>query len=147
MTELDKALENLRQDTNDQKRQSRFYDLFLNMKFFVPIITGEAAKQAGIQEGQVLPLVMESDGNDYLMIFDTKDRLTAWAQPETEFVEVPGHMLAATSVAPLHWALNVGTDYSKQFLPDEIAWLKDAVERCNAQAAAAQAQQGESPKE
>lgn len=135
MTELDNALESLRQDTNDQKRQSRFYDLFLNLNFFVPIIGGEAAKQAGIEEGQVLPLIMESDGNDYLMLFDTQERLTAWAQPGTDFIQVPGHMLAATSMPPLHWALNVGTDFSKQFLPDEITWLKEAVERCNAQAA------------
>ena len=35
---------------------------------------------------------------------------------------------------PLHWALNVGTDFSKQFLPDEIAWLREVVEQCNAAA-------------
>jgi len=29
----------------------------------------------------------------------------------------------------------VGTPYAKQFLPDEIAWLRDVVERCNAEAA------------
>jgi hypothetical protein len=78
---------------------------------------------------------MESDGNDYLMIFDTKERLTAWSEKEVACVEVPGHVLAATSMPPLHWALNVGTDYSKQFVPDEIAWLRQSVERCNALAA------------
>jgi hypothetical protein len=36
---------------------------------------------------------------------------------------------------PLHWALNVDTAYSKQFLPDEIAWLREVVERCNESAA------------
>ena len=50
-------------------------------------------------------------------------------------VEVPGHVLAATTEPPHHWALNVGTPYAKQFRPDEIAWLRDVVERCNAEAA------------
>ena len=136
MTELDTALENLRQDVNDPRRQSRFYDLFLNASFFVPTLTGEAAEAAGVQEGQVLPLIMESEGNDYLMLFDSKERLSAWSEQEVDCVEVPGHVLAATSMPPLHWALNVGTDYSKQFVPDEIAWLRESVERCNAMAAA-----------
>ena len=29
--------------------------------------------------------------------------------------------------------MNIGTDYNKQFAPDEIAWLKDVVERCKAE--------------
>jgi hypothetical protein len=135
MTELDTALEKLRQNMNDPRRQSGFYDIFLNGTFFVPTLMGEAADQAGVQDEQVLPLIMESDGNDYLMLFDTRERLTAWSETAATFVEVPGHVLAATSMPPLHWALNVGTDYSKQFTPDEIAWLRDAVERCNAAAA------------
>lgn len=136
MTELDTALEQLRQNMSDPRRQSVFYDTFLNGTFFVPTLTGEAAEQAEVQEGQVLPLIMESEGNDYLMLFDTRERLTAWSETEVTCVEVPGHVLAATSMPPLHWALNIGTDYSKQFTPDEIAWLRDAVERCNAAAAA-----------
>jgi hypothetical protein len=26
--------------------------------------------------------------------------------------------------------MNIGTEYNKQFAPDEIAWLKDVVARC-----------------
>jgi hypothetical protein len=136
MTELDEALAVLRQDMNDAKSQSRYYDLFLNTTFFVPTLD-EAALDAptGGGEGEALPLVIEAGGNDYLMLFDTRERLLAWAQAEAGFVEVPGHLLAATTMPPLHWALNVGTDFSKQFLPDEIAWLREVVERCNAEAA------------
>ncbi|HWI41454.1 MAG TPA: SseB family protein, partial [Verrucomicrobiae bacterium] len=68
-------------------------------------------------------------------LFDSRERLTAWAGSEVRCVEVPGHVLAATSMPPLHWALNVGTDHSKRFLPDEIAWLREVVERCRAAAA------------
>jgi hypothetical protein len=38
------------------------------------------------------------------------------------------------SEPPLHWALNVGTECSKTFVPEEISWLRDIVEKCNAEA-------------
>jgi type III secretion system (T3SS) SseB-like protein len=139
MTELDQALETLRQDMNDAKSQSKYYDLFLNSTFFVPNMDEQDSSGAGegAADRQVLPLVIESEGNDYLMLFDSEERLHAWAQAEVGSVQVPGFVLAATTQSPLHWALNVGTPYSKQFLPDEIAWLREVVERCNAAAATA----------
>lgn len=131
MEKLDEALVNLRQDMRDGKKQSEFYDLFLNSSFFVPILEdGEQQEQTG----GVLPLITEADGKDYLMLFSTVERLKAW-DAEARYIEVPGHLLALSTMEPLHWALNAGTDYSKEFHPEEIGWLKDAVERCNAEAA------------
>jgi hypothetical protein len=142
MSQLDDALIQLRLDMDDSKSQSKYYDLFLNATFFVPTMEGVLpeggsgeGEEAVDTEGQVAPLIMESDGNDYLMIFDSLERLTAWAKSEVPYVEVPGHILAATSAPPLHWALNVDTEFAKPFIPAEIAWLKDVVEQCNAQAA------------
>ena len=138
MTKLDNVLMTLRQDMNDSKGQSKYYDLFLNATFYVPNLDKQAldGEDVTLQEGQVLPLIIESEGNDYLMLFDTQERLQAWGNPGVTWVEIPGYVLAATSMPPLHWALNVGTEYSKQFHPDEIAWLREIVERCNAAAAA-----------
>ena len=138
MTPLDEALSALRNDLDNPKYQSKFYDLFLNSTFFVPtldedLLPEEAAKAAA--EGQVAPLIIESDGNDYLIIFDTLERLTAWAKKEVSYVEVPGHVLAVTSQQPLHWALNLDTEFAKPFIPDEIAWLRGVVEQCQAEAA------------
>ena len=132
MTELDQALQTLREDMDNAKRQSKFYDIFLNTTFCVPTLDrqeydGESANE----EGQVLPQIMESEGNDYLMLFDSEERLKNWAGADVKWVEVPGYVVAATSMPPLHLALNVGTEYAKQFLPDEIAWLREVVERCN----------------
>jgi peptidyl-prolyl cis-trans isomerase C len=135
-TGLDDALEALRTDMDDPKKQSSFYDLFLNSTFFVPTLDEKelAGDATPLQEGQVLPLIIESEGNDYLMLFDTKERMQAWSDAGVKWVDVPGHVLAATTMPPLHWALNVGTEHAKQFLPDEIAWLREVVERCNAAA-------------
>ena len=140
MSQLDDALIELRQDMEDPKRQSKYYDLFMNSTFYVPTMDQEPADEAGedaeaAPAGQVAPLIMESDGNDYLMLFDSLERLNAWAKADVTYVEVPGHFLAVTSAAPLHWALNVETEFAKPFIPAEIAWLKDVVEQCQAEAA------------
>ncbi len=134
VTELDQALEILRLDMNDAKSQSKYYDLFLNATFFVPTLD-DREQGGGGDDDQVLPLVMEVEGEDYLMLFDSEERLNAWSEEQSVSVQVPGHLLAATTLPPLRWALNVGTPYSKQFLPDEIAWLREVVERCDAEAA------------
>ena len=91
MTELDNALVTLRQDMNDARAKSKYYDLFLNATFYVPTLDEQLLDGAADtpREGkeQVLPLVMESEGNDYLMLFDTKERLQAWTQAEGRWVE------------------------------------------------------------
>jgi len=77
-----------------------------------------------------VPLIIVSDETDYLVFFDTTERLFDWAEKEVPFLQLPGHVLAEMTTDELHWAMNIGTDYNKQFAPDEIAWLKDVVERC-----------------
>jgi len=132
LTRLDQALLALRENADDAKCQSNYYDIFLNTTFCVPTLDPKELDNApALEDGQALPLVLESDGNDYLMLFDSEERLKSWAPNDVVWVGVPGHVLAATTMPPLHWALNVGTEYSKQFVPDEIAWLRDVVESCN----------------
>lgn len=137
---LDQALANLRNNMSDATSQSKFYDLFLNTTFCVPTLDPKDLEEGvTLEEGQVLPLIIESEGNDYLMIFDTEERLKSWAGADVKWIGVPGHVIAATTMPPLHIAMNVGAEYSKQFLPDEIAWLREVVERCNQEAGAQQA--------
>jgi hypothetical protein len=137
MTDFDKALQIFQQDMQDPQNQSQFYDLFLNATLYIPTLDEQAVAEAAepATKWHAVPLIIEAEGNDYLMLFDSEERLRNWAQAEVGFVEVPGHVLAATSTPPLHWALNVGSEPSKQFLPEEIAWLREVVERCDASAA------------
>jgi len=104
MTELDQALETMRQDMTDAKSQSKFYDLFLNGTYFVPTLDEQDPNGAstGADDVEVLPLVIEAEGSDYLMLFDSEERLHAWAQAKVASVQVPGHVLAATTQPPLH---------------------------------------------
>jgi len=116
----------------DPQNQAQFYDLFLNSMFYIPVFQPQEQETPDGEEPQTMPLVIEADGNDYLALFDSEERLFAWAETEAEYVKVPGHIVALMSTPELHWALNVGCEPSKEFVPDEIAWLKDVVERFNA---------------
>ena len=134
MTELDQALEALRANPDDHKAQSGFYDLFLNSIFFVPTIEEMVSTDGkSTKEKTEVPLIIVADGIDYLIFFDEQQRLNDWAEEEVPSQRLPGHVLAEMTTAELHWAMNIGTDYNKQFAPDEIAWLKDVVKRCKAE--------------
>ncbi|WP_432823400.1 SseB family protein [Trichloromonas sp.] len=140
MTELDKALEAFQQDMDDTKNQSLFFDLFLNSHFHIPTIDSKdlPGGEESVEPGHAVPLIIEAEGNDYLMLFDTEERLYDWAKAKVSYVVVAGHVVAEMSESPLHWALNVGTECSKEFVPAEISWLRDIVVKCNAEAAPSQ---------
>jgi len=143
MTELDKALVELRANPQDQKAQSGFYDLFLNTSFFVPTANETFINGEGKEETVNVPLLIDSEGTDYLVFFDEQQRLNDWAEQEAAHMRVPGHVLAEMTSEKIQWVLNVGSDYAKPFAPDEIAWLKDVVATCKAEDAKAEAAKAE----
>lgn len=135
MTELDQALVTLRDNPRDHKAQSGFYDLFLNMLFFVPTVNEMVSPDGKAEEEEMeVPMIVESDGTEYLVFFDQQDRLDGWADQDAPHVKLPGHVLAEMTTENLFWAMNVGTEFAKQFAPDEISWLKDVVAKCKAEA-------------
>ncbi|PLX91326.1 MAG: hypothetical protein C0619_07590 [Desulfuromonas sp.] len=135
MTELDKALIALRDNPNDQKAQSGFYDLFLNMSFFVPTVKEMLSPEGANEEQEMeVPMILDTEESSFLVFFDQQQRLNDWAEQDAPCVQLPGHVLAEMTTDDLFWAMNVGTEYAKQFAPDEIAWLKDVVAQCKAAA-------------
>lgn len=124
MTALDKALEAA---TKNREKQSDYYNLFLNSEIFIPTLDlplKEGRHRAG--EGETIrPIILESEGQKYLMLFDTKERLSSWAKREVGFSAVRGHVVVEMMSADIPWALNVGTDHVKIFVSDEIKWLKE----------------------
>ena len=135
MTEIDQALEALRANPDDRKAQAGFYDLFLNSSFFVPTVDEMVSTDDTDAEEKIeVPLIVESEGTDFLVFFDQQQRLNDWAEQDVPCLQLPGHVLAEMTPAALHWAMNIGTAYNKQFAPDEIAWLKEVVARCKAEA-------------
>jgi hypothetical protein len=134
MTPLDQALKNLQDDPESIENRHHFYSLFLQTDFFVPIFdqeNGGMAKGAGEPDDpkQALPLIMESDGANFMMLFDQAERVTAWAAEEVKCLSIPGYVVVAMATEDLHLAMNVGCEVSKQFIPEEITWLKKVVEQ------------------
>jgi hypothetical protein len=122
MTPLDKAYVTAMQT----KQEAVFYNAFLSSTIFMATLdspASEGTKRAGSNE-TISPIIIESNSEKYVMLFDTKERLAAWAKREVGFAALPGHAIVEMMGTDFHWALNVGTEHVKTFVPDEIAWLK-----------------------
>ena len=131
MTDLDSALVAAQ---GDQSRGNVFYSLFLNSDVLIPTRDsgGTDGGMRRSKEGESFsPMVVESNGVPFLPVFDRMDRLQKWAQGhEIAFVKMPAHALIRSSLDPrLHLALNVGTPFFKDIVPDELAWLSEEFER------------------
>lgn len=126
MTPLDRAFVTA---TTNPKEQAAYYEIFLKTEIYIPthnLPDKEIEKRAGAGES-IQPVIIESEGLRYVMLFDSKERLSAWAKRETGFVRVPGRVVVEMAASDMRWALNVGTDYPKIFLPDEIQGLKQSL--------------------
>ena len=98
MTPLDQALKNLQDDPESIENRHHFYSLFLQTDFFVPIFdqeNGGMAKGAGEPNDpkQALPLIMESDGANFMMLFDQAAHLQGFFElgftPASAFLRIP----------------------------------------------------------
>ena len=121
MTALDEALEKYRED---DEHQDAYYELVLNTDFYIPICEPEEESP-----DSVVPLQFESEGKSYLMLFDSEERLTAWAKQEVRHAVIAGHLLAEISTPQIHLAVNFGDGNAKEFVPDEIKWLRDGTQQ------------------
>lgn len=120
MTEIDVALQAAQEG---KASPDDFYNLFLNREIFIPLIE----KPDPAEPKTLKPILIEVDGKKYLMLFDTQDRLAAWAKRKIDFAAMPGHGIVAMMDASIPWMLNVGTDHVKEFVSDEINWLKTSI--------------------
>ncbi len=128
MTPLDKAAADAREDAN---KADAFYNLFLNSIIYVPVWDEpqDNGTSGVIAQDTISPVVLEQDGMKFVMLFDSEERLGAWAQRDIGIVGIPGHSIVQMSDPDLHWILNAGTEHTKEFVAKEIAWLKENVKR------------------
>jgi hypothetical protein len=121
MSALDEALKKFIEDPD--KGQEPYYEELLNTEFYIPL----AEAPEGEQPESVVPMVLESEEKKYMMLFDSVERLNDWAEQDAAHAVYAGYQLAELNPESLHWAINVGTDLAKELVPEEIAWLKQAV--------------------
>jgi len=120
MTVLDEALQKYIADEN---QQAQYYELILSTDFYIPI-ADDGSKVPIDERENVAPLVLESEGKHYVLLFDSEERVNSWSKQKVEYFICAGYEMVKHTPAGLHWAVNIGGQFSKEFVPDEIDYLK-----------------------
>ncbi len=130
MTELDKALAAAYASEGKQDDVNKVYLMLLRSTLFLPVQKGYT--QTSEEEEPFKPLFAKIDGNYILLVFDTLERLTAWAGDQIDqvnYVEVSGRDIVAGINEQVFLYLNYGSEIYKEFTPDEIKRVKTIVSR------------------
>jgi peptidyl-prolyl cis-trans isomerase C len=120
MTALDEALQKY---IDDETQQAQFYDQVLKTDFYIPIVTESTDVPIDKREN-VTPLVLEAEGKPYALMFDTEERVNSWAKKPIEYIILAGYEMVKHTPSGLYWAINIGSERAKEFVPEEIAYLK-----------------------
>jgi len=101
----------------------RYYQAILASDLLLPV-------EAGGGEA-ITPHLVDLDGKNHALAFDTEDRLAAFFEDGCERAELSGAaLLGMLSGAGLGLALNPGMEVGQFFLgPDEVAMLAEAAGR------------------
>jgi SseB protein C-terminal domain/SseB protein N-terminal domain len=126
VTQLDKSLIAAQQDNS---KANDFYNLFLNTDVYIPtqdMPEKDTVRRA--EEGEKFtPVIIDRGGKKYLPIFDTLERLQVWAKRPIGYARMPSHALLRGIGNDIHIVLNLGTDYYKEFVSEELKKLQEAV--------------------
>jgi hypothetical protein len=130
MTELDRAIAAAFTSEGKQEDVNHVYLTLLRAPLWVPVKKELPAES----EEPFSPLFAKLEKKYFLMAFDTVERLTAWAGDHVQemgYVELSGRDFIAGMSDQVYFCLNLGTDYYKEFSPDEVKRLKMIVARLN----------------
>lgn len=128
MTELDHLIAAAFASEGKQEDVNKVYLALLHTRLVVPVKKGPPQ-----DEGEPFtPLFAKIDEKYFLLAFDTVERLSHWAGDhlgEISYVELLGRDFIAGMSDQIYFCLNLGTDYYKEFSPDEVKRLKMVIAR------------------
>lgn len=130
MTELDKVIAGAFGSEGKQDDVNKVYLTLLRSTLFIPVEKSQAP--ASEDEEPFKPLFAKMDEKYFMLAFDTVERLTNWAGDQFElidYVELSGRDLIAGINETVFLCLNIGTEFYKEFSPEEIMQLKKIVSR------------------
>ncbi len=128
MTELDRVIAIAFASEGKQEDVNKVYLTLLRTQLMIPV----KKEPSQNEEEPFIPLFAKLDEKYFLMAFDTLERLTAWAGDQLDkmgYVELSGRDFIAGMSDQVYFSLNLGTDYYKEFSPDEVRRLKMVVAR------------------
>ncbi len=128
MTELDKAISAAFASLGKQEDVNKVYLTLLRTPLFIPV---QKEKKVDDEE-PFRPLFASIEDKIFMLAFDTMERLTSWAGSQFDkmsYVELSGRDVVAGLSEKVYLCINYGTDFYKEFSPDEVKRLKTVVAR------------------
>lgn len=93
-TRIDAAWRAARTDPESDMAAARFLDVVLAEALLCPVwddeTSDEAATEPPEEQSEVAPKMLEIDGRDTLLVFDSEERLAAFSTEPTSFIALPG---------------------------------------------------------
>jgi hypothetical protein len=128
MTELDQLISAAYVSQGKQEDVNKVYIAVLRSLLFLPVKKDKSPDD----EEPFRPLFATVNNQHFMLAFDTIERLTEWAGDqfsEIDYVEISGRDLVAGINENIYLVLNIGSDFYKEFSPDEVKHLKKIVAR------------------
>lgn len=111
----------------DPAKAGEFYGVLLDTMLFLPIDAMPEDEDDGDEAEEtasISPQIFELEGEETAMVFDTEERLAAWAEGPTDYVGMPGRSLFLMFDGREQIALNLGVAPSSTILScDDVAAL------------------------
>lgn len=122
MSELDQLVKKAVDSEGAQADSNKFYTVFFRSTLFMP-----AYQQDDVEE-PFSPLFLQDGDKYFISVFDSLERLTVWVADEyqdCDYVEIEGSdLIRCSGEQQVYLCLNPGTDFYKEFSPEEIQRLK-----------------------
>ncbi len=128
MTELDQLISAAYMSQGKQEDVNKVYIAILRSLLFLPVKKDKSPDD----EEPFHPLFATVDNQHFMLTFDTVERLTEWAGDQLDqidYVEISGRDLIAGVSDQVYLVLNMGSEFYKEFSPDEVKHLKKVVAR------------------
>jgi hypothetical protein len=132
MTELDQVIAAAFASQGKQDDANKVYLTLLRTPLFIPVKKTDPTLNHIDEQEPFSPLFAKIDDNYFMLVFDTLERLTQWAGDqfsEIDYVEISGKDAVAGISEKAFLCLNMGTEFYKEFSPDEVKRLKTIVAR------------------
>ena len=120
MTELDTKIAAAYASHGEQEKVNKVYTAFFRSDLWLPIQPLENAEEPFI------PLHYTEGDHHFIPVFDTYEKFSTWAGEKMPlaYAELTGFELLRGVGEHIYLCLNIGTDFYKEFSPDEITRLK-----------------------
>jgi hypothetical protein len=129
MTELDEAVQAAFTSSGGRSEVNKVYLALVRTLLFVPV---EKNPVIISEDEPFRPLFANVNGNYFMLVFDSQDKLANWAgehYADMNYVEISGRDVIAGVGDQVFLGLNLGTDFYKEFSPDEVKRVKTIVAR------------------